>query len=143
MSFGALGGLGVLGSRCLGGSGSPLRVSDSFPFTPSSLSCSDSPSQLQPQFHQGAIVIRCGVRLSGQGGHRDRASFPRLLQLPVCHPQSHRGVGGLSLISHASTVGWSSPVFAWRLSVREIGWCPWISRTPTSRFRYTQRLAAS
>ena len=92
VSGGALGGLGVVGSRCLGGSGSPLRVSDPFPIATPSLSCSASPAQLQPQFHQGAGVVRCGVRLSGKGGHRDRPSFSGVLQSPLCHSQSHRGL---------------------------------------------------
>ena len=56
VSGGALGGLEVVGSRCLGGPGSPLRVSDPFPIATSSLSCSDPPSQLQPQFHQGLAL---------------------------------------------------------------------------------------
>ena len=81
-----------MGSRGLGGPGSPLRVSDPFSFTTSSFSCSDPPSQLQPQFHPGAGFVRCGVHLSGGGGHRDRASFTRFLQLPLCHSQSHRGL---------------------------------------------------
>ena len=92
VSGGALGGLGVVGSRCLGGPGSPLQVSDPFPIATSSLSCSDPPSQLQPHFHQGAGVVRCGVRLSGKGGHRDRPSFSGVLQSPFCHSQSHRGL---------------------------------------------------
>ena len=91
VSRGTLECLGVVGSRCLGSSGSPLRLSDPFPVTTSSLPCSDSPSQLQPQFHQGAGVVRCGVRTSGKGGHSDRASFSRVLQSPLCHSQSHRG----------------------------------------------------
>ena len=81
-----------MGSRCLGGSGSPLWVSDPFPIATPSLLCSDSPSQLQPQFHHGAGVVRCGVRLSGKGGHRDRPSFSRVLQSPLCHSQSHWGL---------------------------------------------------
>ena len=56
------------------------------------LSCSEPPSQLQPQFHQGAGFVECGVRLGGEGGHRDRASFPWVLQSSLCHPQSHRGL---------------------------------------------------
>ena len=111
VSRGTLECLGVVGSRCLGSSGSPLRLSDPFPVTTSSLSCSDSPSQLQPQFRQGPGVVRCGVRISGKGGHRDRTPFPRVLQSPLCHSQSHRGLA----TSHASMVGWSSPVFIWRL----------------------------
>ena len=92
VSHGTLECLGVVGSQCLGSSGSPLRLSDPFPVTTSSLPCSDSPSQLQPQFHQGASVVRCGVRTSGKGGHRDCASFSGVLQSPLCHSQSHRGL---------------------------------------------------
>ena len=57
-----------------------------------SLSCSDPPSQLQPQFHPGAGFVRCGVRLVGEGGHRDRASFTGILPSPLCHSQSHWGL---------------------------------------------------
>ena len=56
VSLGTLVTLGVVGSRSLGGSSSLLRVSDPFPITAPSFSCSDPPSQLQPQFHQGAGV---------------------------------------------------------------------------------------
>ena len=49
-------------------------------------------NQLQPQFHQGAGGVRCGVRLSGEGGHRDRPSFSGVLQSPFCHSQRHRGL---------------------------------------------------
>ena len=76
VSGGTLGGLGVVGSRCLGGSGSPFWISDPFPIATPSLSCSDPPSQLQPQFHQRAGVVRCSVCLSGKGGHRDRPPSP-------------------------------------------------------------------
>ena len=91
MSRSALEGLGVVGSRRLGCPGSQVRLSDPFPITSSSLQCSDSTSQLQPQFHQGAGFVRCGVRASGKGGHRDRASFAGVLQSPICYSQSHRG----------------------------------------------------
>ena len=63
-----------------------------FPFAAPSLSCSALPSQLQPQFHQGAGFVGCSVRLSGEGGHKDRASFSRILQSPLCNPQSHWGL---------------------------------------------------
>ena len=56
VSHGTLGGLGGVGSRCLGGSGSPFWVSDPFPSASPSLSCSDPPSQLQPRFHQGLAL---------------------------------------------------------------------------------------
>ena len=81
-----------MGSRCLGSPGSPLRVSGPFSVATPSLSCSDPPSQLQSQFHQGAGFVRCGVRLGGEGGLRGRASFPWVLQSPLCHSQSHRGL---------------------------------------------------
>ena len=68
VSCGALGGLGVVGSQCLGSPGSPLRVSDPFLVATPSLSCSDPPSQLQTQFHQGAGFVRCGVCLGEEGG---------------------------------------------------------------------------
>ena len=57
------GGLGVVGSRCLGGPGPALRVSGPFSFAAPSLSCSDPPSQLQPQFLLGAGFVGCVVRL--------------------------------------------------------------------------------
>ena len=50
---------------------------------PPSLFCSAPSSQLQPQFHPGAGPVGRGVRFDGEGGHRDRASFPGVLQLPV------------------------------------------------------------
>ena len=81
-----------MGCRCLGSPGPALRVSGPFLFAAPSLSCSDPPSQLQPQFHQGAGFVGCGVRLGGEGGHQDRASFTWVLQSPLCHPQSHRGL---------------------------------------------------
>ena len=85
VSYGTLGGLGVVGSRCLGSTGP-------FPFAAHSLFCSAPPSQLQPQFHQGAGFVGRGVRLGGGGGHRDHASFPRVLQSPLYYPQGHRGL---------------------------------------------------
>ena len=92
VSRGTLEGLGVVGSRCLGCPDSPVRLSDPFQFTTSSLPCSGSTSQLQPQFHQAAGFVRCGVRTCGKGGHRDRASFSGVLQSPLCYSQSHRGL---------------------------------------------------
>ena len=56
------------------------------------LSSVPPPSQLQPQFHQGAGFVGRGVRLGAGGGHRDRASFTGVLQSPLCHPQSYRGL---------------------------------------------------
>ena len=37
----------------------------------------------------GAGFVGRGVRFGAKGGHRDRASFPGVLQSPLCHPQSH------------------------------------------------------
>ena len=79
-----------MGSRCLGSPGPALRVSGPFPFAAPSLSCSALPFQLQPRFHQGAGFVGCGVRLGGEGGHRDRASFSGILQSPLS--QGHRGL---------------------------------------------------
>ena len=150
VSRGALGGLAVVGSRCLGSSGPALRVSGPFSFAAPSLSCSDPLSQLQPQFHQGAGFVGCGVLLGGEGGHRDRASFPWVFTVASLSLPKSPGVGDWSSISHASTVGWSSRVSTWRplspfsnLSIWGIGWCPWISRMPTSRFRFIQLLAVT
>ena len=112
VSPGALGGLGVVGSRCLGSTGPALRISGPFPFTAPSLFCSAPPFQLQPKFHQGAGFVGRGVRLGGERGHRDRASFPGVLQSPLCYPQGHRELatghrflapqrlGGVLLFSH-------------------------------------------
>ena len=75
------------------GSPSPeLRVSGPFPFAAPSLFCFTPSSQLQPQFHPGAGPVRRGVRFGGEGGHRDRASFPGVLQSSFCDPQGHRWV---------------------------------------------------
>ena len=81
-----------MGSRCLGGTGPALRVSGPFPFAAPSLFCSAPSSQLQPQFHLGAGPFRPGVCFGGEGGHRDRASFPGVLQSSFCDPQGHRWV---------------------------------------------------
>ena len=105
MSSGTLEGLGVLGSRRLGCPGSQIRLSDPLPFTSSSLQCSASTSQLQPQFHPGSSFVRCGVRTVGQGGHRERASFPRVLQSPLCYSQSHRGLATCNRPLHPQRLG--------------------------------------
>ena len=92
VSSGALECLGVVGSRCLGSTGPALRVSDPFPIAAPSLFCSAPSSQLQPHFHPGAGPFGRGVRFGGEGGHRDRASFPGVLQSSFCDPQGHRWV---------------------------------------------------
>ena len=97
--------MGVLGSRRLGCPGSQIRLSDPLPFTSSSLQCFASTSQLQPQFHQGSSFVRCGVRTVGQGGHRERASFPRVLQSPLCYSQSHRGLATCNRPLHPQRLG--------------------------------------
>ena len=76
----------------MGSPGPALRVSGPFPFATPSLFCSTPSSQLQPQFHLGAGPFGRGVRFGGEGGHRDRASFPGVLQLSFCDPQGHRWV---------------------------------------------------
>ena len=92
VSSGTLKCLGVVGHRCLGSTGPALRVSGPFPFAAPSLFCSAPSSQLQPQFHPGAGPFGRGVRFGGEGGHRDRASFPGVLQSSFCDPQGHRWV---------------------------------------------------
>ena len=80
------------GGRCLGSPGPALWVSGPFPFAAPSLVCSAPSSQLQPQFHPGAGPFGRGVRFGGEEGHRDRASFPGVLQSSFCDPQGHRWV---------------------------------------------------
>ena len=92
VSSGTLECLEVVGSRCLGSTGPVLRVSGPFPFAAPSLFCSAPPSQLQPQFHPEAGPFGRGVRFGGEGGHRDRTSFPGVLQSSFCDPQGHRWV---------------------------------------------------
>ena len=57
-----------------------------------SFQCPHSPSQLLPIFHQGIGSERCGGGASRERGSRTCSSFSRLLQPPVCYPQSHRGL---------------------------------------------------
>ena len=104
-----LGGPGVVGSRCLGCPGPALRVLGPFPFAAPSLLCSAPPSQLQPQFHPGAGFVGRGVCLGAEGGHRDRASFPRVLQSPLCHPQSHWGLASCHRSLAPQQVGGALP----------------------------------
>ena len=80
--------LGVVGSRCLGSPGPVLWVSGPSLFAAPSLFCSAPPSPLQPQLHQGAGSFGRGVCFGGRG-HRDRASFPGVLQSSFCDPQGH------------------------------------------------------
>ena len=76
----------------MGSPGPALRVSGPFPFAAPSLFCSAPSSQLQPQFHPGADPFGRGVRFDGERGHRDRDSFPGVLQSSFCDPQGHRWV---------------------------------------------------
>ena len=78
MSSGTLGGLGVVRSRSLGGSGPPLRVLGPFTFAAPSLTC--PPSELHPHVHPGDGSCCCCGRPAGEGGYRTSCSFPRLLQ---------------------------------------------------------------
>ena len=144
MSSGTLEGLGVLGSRRLGCPGSQIRLSDPLPFTSSSLQCSASTSQLQPQFHPGASFVRCGVRTVGQGGHRERVSFTRVLQSPLCYSQSHRGLATSNRPLHPQRLGSRLQFSYGDCPVGSpVSPCPWISKTPTSRFLYTRLLAVT
>ena len=85
-------GVGVLGCRPLGCGGPAVRLPCSFPGDSLSFQCPHSPSQLLPVFHQGIGSECCGSGSSRERGNRTCSSFSRLLQLPVCYPQSHRGL---------------------------------------------------
>ena len=150
VSRGALGGLGVVGSRCLGSPGPALRVSGSlFVRGPLSLMFR-SPFPATVPIPSGGWLCR----MRCPPWWTKRPSRSRLLHLgftvaSLSPPKSPR-VGDRSSISHVSTVGSSFPVSTWRLlslfsnlSVQGIGWYPWTSRMPTSRFRFIQPLAVT
>ena len=88
----ALEGVGVLGCRPLGCGGPAVRLPSSFPCDSSSFQCAHSPSQLRPVFHQGIGSDRCGGGSAREGSNQTCSPFSRLLQPPLCHPQSHRGL---------------------------------------------------
>ena len=69
-----------------------LRYRYRVPFRSLPLSRVPIPLPSYSTIPSGAGFVRCGVRLSGEGGHRDRASFTGILQSPLCHSQSHRGL---------------------------------------------------
>ena len=89
VSGGALGGLGVVGIRCLGCAGLALQVLGPFPFAAPSLCCSAPLTELQARFHPGAGSCRRSVHFSCEGGNQDRSSFPWLLQPSLCDSQGH------------------------------------------------------
>ena len=145
MSRGALGGLGVVGSRCLGSPGPALRVSGPFSFAAPSLSKFRSPFPATAPIPSGGWL--CRMRCPPWWRRRPSRShlLPLGFTVASLSPPKSPGVGDRSLISHSSTVGSSSPVSTWRLlspfsslSVRGIGWYPW-----TSRFRFIQILAVT
>ena len=78
LSGSLLGGVGILGCRPVGCGGPPVRLPGPIFVSSSSFRCSHSTSQLLPVFREG--------------GHGTGPSFSRLLQLPLCHSQSHRGL---------------------------------------------------
>ena len=88
----ALEGVGVLGCRPLGCGGPAVRLPGSLPGDSPSFQCAHSLSQLLPVFHQGIGSERCGGGSSCEGSNRTGSSFSRLLQLPLCYPQGHRGL---------------------------------------------------
>ena len=45
-----------------------------------------------PSSIRGLALDHCGSRFAREGGHRACSSFSRLLQPPLCHSQSHRGL---------------------------------------------------
>ena len=85
-------GVGVLGCRPLGCGGPAVRLPRSLPGSSPSFQCAHSPSQLLPVFHQGIGSECCGGGSFRERGNRTCSSFSRLLQPPVCYPQSHRGL---------------------------------------------------
>ena len=88
----SLGSMRVLGGRSLGGGGPPVRVPSSLPCVSCSFQCSHSPSELLPIVHQECCSVCCCCRSLCERSDRTCSSFSRLLQSPVCHPQSHRGL---------------------------------------------------
>ena len=93
LSGSSLGGVGVLGCRPVGCGGPPVRLPGPIFVSSSSFRCSHSTSQLLPVFHQGVSSHCYGSRSPQEGGHRTGPSFfSRLLQLPLCHSQSHQGL---------------------------------------------------
>ena len=145
----SLGDLGKLGARSVGRGGPALRLQDPFSCSSFSLDDSDPPSQLFPDVHQGNRVDRCSDRLDCEGSCRTCSVDSGLLQTVVCYPQSHRGLtpGYRSL---ASQLLGACLIFTWRrlnrsfsLFIKETGWCPWISRKHTFRFRCTRHLGTT
>ena len=85
-------GLGFLGCRPLG-SGSPaIRLPPAVLCPSDSVSGSDSSPQLFPQLHPGVSFDSCGCRSPREGGSRGSPLRSGVLQSPLCHPQSHRGL---------------------------------------------------
>ena len=76
----------------VGCGGPPVRLPGPIFVSSSSFRCSHSTSQLLPVIHQGVSSHYCGSRSPCEGGHRTGPSFSRLLQPPLCHSQSHRGL---------------------------------------------------
>ena len=85
-------GVGVLGCQLLGCEGPPVWLPCSFSGDSPSFQCPHSPSQLLPVFHQGIGSECCGSVSSCERSYQTCSSFSRLLQPPVCYPQSHRGL---------------------------------------------------
>ena len=74
-------------------SGGPtVRLPYFFPGDSPFFQCPHSPSQLLSIFHQGISSECCGSGSSRERGNRTCSPFSRLLQPPVCYPQSHQGL---------------------------------------------------
>ena len=87
-----LGGLGFLGCRPLGRGSPAVQLPPTIPCASYSFSGSDSSPQLFPQLHQGDGFDSCGGRSPREGGSRTSSLGSGVLQSPLCHPQSHRGL---------------------------------------------------
>ena len=85
-------GVGVLGCRPLGCEGPAVWLPCFFPGDSPSFQCPHSPSRLISVFPQGIDSECCGSGSLREGGNRTCSSFSRLLQTPVCYPQSHWGL---------------------------------------------------
>ena len=145
----SLGDLGKLGARSVGRGGPALRLQDPFSCSSFSLDDSDPPSQLFADVHQGNRVDRCSDRLDCEGSCRTCSVDSGLLQTVICYPQSHQGLTpGYRFL--ASQLLGACLIFTWRrlnrsfsLFIKETGWCPWISRKHTFRFRCTRPLGTT
>ena len=85
----ALGGLGSLGRRTMGHSGSQGRLSATFPLPSSSVAYTNSPSKLLPLLRPGVSSLCLSRRLVVERCHRTGILGTRLLQSTLCNAEGH------------------------------------------------------